>query len=68
MKRSLALAPAADGPSQLGAALAVGEAFGGVAAILDGARQLLLLVRVEEGDLADLVEVHADGITHCEVK
>ena len=54
-----------DGPPQLGAALARLEALGRGAAVLDGAGQLLLLVRVEEGHLADLVEVHTDGITHC---
>ena len=57
----------ADGTPQLGAALAVASRRSAAARPSSMTRaSCLLLVRVEEGDLADLVEVHADGITHCE--
>ena len=44
--------------------LAVGEPLGGVAAGFDDAGQLALLLCGEEGDLADLVQVQTNRITH----
>jgi hypothetical protein len=42
------------------ALLALGEALGGLAAGLDDARQLALLFGVEQGHLADIVQVQSD--------
>ena len=68
MKRSFALAPAATArrSSALRSPLARRSAASRPSSMARDSS--LLLVRVEEGHLADLVEVHADGITHCEVK
>ena len=49
---------------EVGAALAVGEPLGGLAAGFDDARQLALVLGGEEGDLADVVQVQADGVVH----
>ena len=48
------------------AALAVGELLGGLAACLDDARELPLVLGGEQGDLADVVQVEADGVVHDE--
>ena len=53
-----------DGGLQRGALLAVGEAFGGIAAGFDDARELALFLSVEEGHLADVVQVQSDGVIH----
>ena len=56
-----------DGVLQRHAALAVGQLLGGLAAGLDDARQLALVLGGEQGDLADVVQVQADGVVHCVV-
>ena len=60
----LGLGTGADGTPKIGAPLSGLEACGRGVAVLDHPGQLLLLICVEEGDLADLVEVHTDGIAH----
>jgi hypothetical protein len=55
------------GARQLGAGLTSGDAFRRLVAGLDDARQRALLLRREEGNLADLVEVEADRIVHVSV-
>ena len=64
MKRSLASAAAADRRLEGGALLAGGEALGGLAAGFDDAGQLALFLSIEEGDLADVVQVETDGVVH----
>ena len=56
-----------DGVLQRHAALAVGQLLGGLAAGLDDARQLTLVFGSEQGDLADVVQVQANGVVHCVV-
>ena len=52
------------GGLQGGAALAVGELLGGLAAGFDDARELALVLGGEQGDLADVVQVQTDGVVH----
>ena len=56
-----------DGALQRHAALAVGQLLGGLAAGLDDARQLSLVLGSEQGNLADVVQIQADGVIHCAV-
>ena len=63
----LGLGGGGDGVLQRHAALAVGELLGGLAAGLDDARELALVLGGEQGNLADVVQVQADGVIHCVV-
>ena len=64
MNRSLASAAAATAALRAAPLLAVGELLGGLAAGLDDAGELALVLGGEEGDLADVVQVEADGVIH----
>ena len=67
MKRSLASAALATDAFERGALLAGGEALGGLAAGLDDAGELALFLRIEQGHLADVVQVQSDGVIHGSV-
>ena len=64
MKRSLASAASATARFERDAAATAAQLLGGLAASLDEARQLALVLSSEQGNLANVVQVETDGIIH----
>ena len=64
MNRSFASAAAATLALRSALRLPLASELGGLAALLDDARQLALVLGGEQGNLADVVQVQTDGVVH----